>query len=284
LVARLRHRVSEREVICAGLHLYWDPHYPHTKVSQAEMACRAVRAFAGEQGIPHAPVILVGDLNSVPHMQPGFLPDATRDSIPARGYLPPDTEECLAASGVYQLLHRGELPSYHPEHPDTFGKPVVVVVPDIPADIVVSAPTKGKKKKTEAGAGSLYSGLDLQSAYETVRGGRPIPFSTKCADFCGALDYILSTLPRSAVLSVLALPYTDDEAHAFPCIPNAEFPSDHLALGDPPPLGPSPPPLPSLPAPTSPPSARAPLKSLSYTCYAPQVQCMPSQSRYRLRG
>jgi hypothetical protein len=162
---------------------------------------------------------------------------------------------------VYQLLHRGELPPYHPEHPDTFGKPVIVPL-DIPAELVVPAPTKGKKKKAEAGAGSLDSGLDLKSAYETVRGGRLIPFSTKCADFCGALDYILSTLPTSAVLSILALPYTDDEAHAFPCILNAEFPSDHLALGDPPP--PLHPPSFLFVAPTSPLSTCALLKLLSY--------------------
>jgi hypothetical protein len=88
------------------------------------MACHAVRAFAVEQGIPHAPVIIVGDLNSVPHMQPDFLPDATRDSFPARGCLPPDTEECLAASGVYQLLHRGELPSTIQNTPTHLANPL----------------------------------------------------------------------------------------------------------------------------------------------------------------
>ena len=37
LLLLLEHRPTQRRVLVANCHLYWDPHFPHVKVAQAEL-------------------------------------------------------------------------------------------------------------------------------------------------------------------------------------------------------------------------------------------------------
>lgn len=223
LIGLLRHKVSRREVVVATAHFFWDPHWPHVKASQAELACLAIRQFTDERKVED-PVILCGDFNSVPHLQPVFLPTLTRESLEILNANGTQLPSHFEASAVYHLLHRGHLPTNHPEHPDGFGKEIL-----LEPKIVEEA--KKKKKKNDPSCGPFKSNLVLHSCYEVARGGRTLLLTTKCSDFTGTLDYILSTLPETAVLEVLEMPYEDDTASSFPFIPSAQFPSDHLAMG-----------------------------------------------------
>jgi len=83
------------------------------------------------------------------------------------------------------------------------------------------------------------SGLELQSAYFAARGNEP-PVTNKHPSFTGCLDYLWFTPHHLEVLGHLAMPYEtlgynrvsgNPDAVAFASIPNAVWPSDHLAVG-----------------------------------------------------
>ena len=133
LLLLLEHRATQRRVLVANCHLYWDPHFPHVKVAQAELVTTAINHFAVEcrqrSGVaaaaaasadapadvapPPPALVLCGDFNSTPHHQPGFLPEVQRAQTP-----PPPA---ASHSAVYELLRTGTLAPLHPEHPDSFG-------------------------------------------------------------------------------------------------------------------------------------------------------------------
>lgn len=112
LMQVLRHRGTGASLLVATTHIFWDPAYPHVKACQAELACLAVRRLLSEQQHPTA-VVLGGDWNSVPHLQPEFLPVMPTGALER---LPP----AWRRSAVYELLAAGRLVSDHPEHPDAF--------------------------------------------------------------------------------------------------------------------------------------------------------------------
>ena len=124
LLVLLEHVASGARLAVGNTHLHWDPRQPHVKSSQAELAARGLAAFASVRpaGAPSTeasaatscPVALVGDFNSVPHLQPSFLPSAQRAALPE--LLP----EEWRASAVYRLLSNGTVESTHPEHPTAF--------------------------------------------------------------------------------------------------------------------------------------------------------------------
>ena len=124
LLVLLEHVASGARLAVGNTHLHWDPRQPHVKSSQAELAARGLAAFASVRpaGAPNTeasaatscPVALVGDFNSVPHLQPSFLPSAQRAALPE--LLP----EEWRASAVYRLLSNGTVDSTHPEHPTSF--------------------------------------------------------------------------------------------------------------------------------------------------------------------
>lgn len=276
LVGLLQHRATGKEVIVAVTHLFWDPNFPHVKASQAELACLAINNFARREGKTGTPVVLCGDFNSVPHVQPDFLPAITRNSLRKHSSAKKagqSTQQQLPAyfncSGVYHLLHRGYLPTNHPEHPDTFGREIVFNAEEEDSKLMgnnsVFQPPK-RVKGEAASCGAFATNLPFRSCYEVARNGKPLPFTTRCLDFTGTLDYVLSTFPEAAVLEVLEMPYNEavpsaaaatnassegseesssssntgsggggvsieDVASSFPYIPNAQFPSDHLAMG-----------------------------------------------------
>jgi len=73
---------------------------------------------------------------------------------------------------------------------------------------------------------SLEHNFNLKSAYKEILGEEP-PWTTKCADFVGCLDYIFSSGLQP--VNVLKMPY-GDKSDALSFIPNQDFPSDHLPL------------------------------------------------------
>ena len=150
----LEHVATGARLVVANTHLHWDPRWPHLKASQAELVAHAVHAFAlasiprgapgaaspgatGATGATSAagraafgsaapgavhggaeaqapPVAIAGDYNSVPHLQPHFLP------APLRRVLPAVLPDLWRPSAVYGLLSCGSLAADHPEHPSAF--------------------------------------------------------------------------------------------------------------------------------------------------------------------
>ena len=248
----LEHARTKQRLVVGNTHLFWDPRYPHIKAAQAELACAAARSFIEGRAVEGAPppaFVLAGDFNSVPHMQPAFLPASQAAALPQP--LPAK----WGRSATYELLTQGYVAPGHPEHPDSFGKRAAV--PDAPE---LAPPPRKKQQLTSPGLGPLHTGLPLRDGYEGALCAGPLPLSTHADDFAGCLDYIWvstaeGTEPGSVgssgpvtrdggrdgrhgtacspvdVLEVLDMPYSLASPEAFGKIPSAEWPSDHLALG-----------------------------------------------------
>ena len=107
LMLLLEHVKSGVRLAVGNVHLHWDPRVPHMKAAQAELAARALAAFAKVGGAGSA-LALCGDFNSVPHLQPEFLPGDLGSSL---------SEASIAQchSAVYTLLSTGVLDAAHPE-------------------------------------------------------------------------------------------------------------------------------------------------------------------------
>jgi len=215
LLVRSRETGQRLLVVCT--HLFWDPHFPHVKACQAELLCTAVSTYLSELDEPGAPppaLVIAGDFNSVPHLQPRFLPEAQRGALPET---PPDA---WARSAAYGLLVSGAVAPDHPEHPDAFGK--------APAD--PAQPASKKPKRAAPQVGPLLHELNLRDAYAGAIAPGPLPLSTHADDFAGNLDYVWIG-GDAVVRRVLTMPYDVARPDEFGKIPDAKWPSDHLALG-----------------------------------------------------
>lgn len=127
--------------------------------------------------------------------------------IPRSGFL---------TSGVYSLLtsSQGTVDQGHHEHPAT----------------------KHKAYKAMSKEVFTTSGLKMQSAYAAGNEGREPPLTTQTDFFMGCLDYIWLSQSHWHVTHTLSMPYDVDkgpepQSVGFRPIPDAEFPSDHLAMG-----------------------------------------------------
>jgi len=204
LMVLLEHVASGARLAVGNTHLFWDPKQPHVKSSQAELAAQRLAAFASVGtliGTP-CPVALVGDFNTVPHLQPEHLPSAQQAALPEP--LPREWQD----SAIYRLLSNGTVEPTHPEHPTSF------------TDF-----TAGEVNRL----GPLTTGVPLRDAYWGVLAPGPLPLTTHADDFAGCLDYCWIS-PAIEVMEVLAMPYELRAHTAFGKIPSAEFPSDHLAI------------------------------------------------------
>ena len=79
------------------------------------------------------------------------------------------------------------------------------------------------------------SGLRLHSAYAAGNDGQEPPLTTQTSTFMGCLDYIWLSQKHWEVTSTLSLPYDarkgpEPQNVQFRPIPDAQFPSDHLAV------------------------------------------------------
>ena len=232
LLLLVRCRASGERLLLVNTHLFWDPHWPHVKACQAELCCSAARAFLLEHagapppGAPPPALALCGDFNSVPHLQPAFLPEAQRALLPAAGARSAE----WAHSAVYALLATGEAPAHHPEHPDSFGSADPPPPPPPPgADADATKPRKRAKHERRL-LGPLRHELGLRDAYAGALAPGPLPLTTRADDFAGTLDYIWLD-ERARVRQVLQMPYPLERPEELGQIPDALWPSDHLPLG-----------------------------------------------------
>ena len=93
-----------------------------------------------------------------------------------------------------------------------------------------------KRAKTD-GVGPLVAPTGaLVDAYRDALAPGPLPLSTHADDFAGTLDYIWhggagGEWAPTEVVEVLGMPYELGDAASFASIPDAQWPSDPLALG-----------------------------------------------------
>lgn len=208
MYVHLRDNNTEKELVVGNTHLHYDPKYPHVKACQAEIALSCLGKFSGGFQLP---LVFAGDFNSVHFLQRGFLAEKQRQ----------DVDENYS-SAVFKLLKTGKVDPSSLEHPDRFGKSLEEY------EQVLEKKRKcllRNKKFKQILCGDL-TGPGLLDAYDT----RETLLTTKVPHFCGRIDYIWHS-KRLNLQSVLDLPYTSDNYVDFPCIPNEEFPSDHIAIG-----------------------------------------------------
>lgn len=122
-------------------------------------------------------------------------------------------DEGFVNSGVYNLFERGMIDKSHHEHPAT-----------------------RHNFQEMASQQFTTAGLQLHSAYAAGNEEKEPPLTTQTAWFKGCLDYIWMSLGHWHVTHVLDMPYKtvegrEPQAEGFCAIPDAEFPSDHLAMG-----------------------------------------------------
>ena len=234
LMQLLEHEATNLRLLMCTTHLFWDPRFPHVKASQADLVCLAIRHFA-EESMAHSSkplaIVLAGDLNSTPHLQPAFLPSGRAEALPQP--LP----DAWRNSATYELLSTGSVASEHPEHPDSFS----AQLPD--GWHIVSAANRPKHVLSPDSIGMLSThGLSWQDAYHDALSNGPLPITTHADNFAGCLDYIWvglggdwggeSTCLRDGrVTAVLDVPYDVTRPDSLGKIPDATWPSDHLALG-----------------------------------------------------
>lgn len=194
-----------------------------------------------EDDEPPPALVIAGDFNSIPSLQPSFLPLSQAEKLPHP--LPPE----FARSATYELMASGILLPSHPEHPDAFGKKGGEGRGG--GAKRGEHPPPSKKQCTPALASPLRSGLALRDAYDGALCDGALPLSTHADDFAGCIDYIWVSSgedPPSAegsegsrslrcapveVQQVLGMPYPISSPEEFGKIPDATWPSDHLAIG-----------------------------------------------------
>ncbi|KAI9024533.1 Endonuclease/exonuclease/phosphatase [Hyaloraphidium curvatum] len=190
---RLVHLQTGQELLAACTHLHWNPRKPHLKAVQAHVLASSLARLRGD---PSVPVLLGGDFNSLPHK---FRPDAF-DPVLAHPGQP---------SGAYSLLTGHPLPPEHHDHPARRGFGTL--------------------------RGTLQPPLPFASAAKEFLGSEPALTIRSGDGFSGTLDYLFHS--GLAVRGFLEMPYDvavgSDPAdeRTIGVLPDAKFPSDHLAVG-----------------------------------------------------
>lgn len=122
------------------------------------------------------------------------------------------------ASGVHHLLTHGSVDETHPHHPFKRNH--------------TGRLAKGRLRIREV---RFDADMLFESAYVLGRGREPL-ITTCTSDFKNCIDYIFLSKGDLNVLETLRMPYESDGLREakhvkFHRIPNAVFPSDHLAVG-----------------------------------------------------
>ena len=105
LVLTLETVAHQKSVCVATTHLHWDPKFPEIRATQMAVLLETIfrDTIPPEGGSHRPPLLLCGDLNSMPHMpRDRFNPEAAPVGL---------------LSGVYDLLRKGVLTGSHPHHP-----------------------------------------------------------------------------------------------------------------------------------------------------------------------
>lgn len=202
LVVRLReapgHDSSNQEVVIGNSHLFWDPKYPDLKLLQAFLYSReVVRLGAG------APLILTGDLNSVPELPDGNM------------------------SGVYELLSKGVVHPLHLHHPVMLRRAVGILKGVTKADVpeLTTVPFRSAYRDV--------FGMDgpITNLSRDFRGCLDYIFYNGKPQLSGIVGTDVGPSSERAQLQLIgARPLPSVEMLRGAMFPSAEHPSDHLPL------------------------------------------------------
>jgi CCR4-NOT transcription complex subunit 6 len=205
-------------ILAVSAHLNWDPRTPDLKVLQAAALCDELARLGGggETESPLPPLVLGGDLNS--------------PALDSADNAAPGAPSCEGEpAGAVVLLSTGACPPGHPHHPARQRG-------GVPAPL------------TTGPWGPLTS-------VRAAAGGEPSLTTRRSAGFEATLDYIFVSAQHWRVRAVLADPWWEEAgqgeggggggrgdlapnppppappAESFSALPNADWPSDHLAVG-----------------------------------------------------
>jgi len=185
----------DRQLIFLTTHLFHHPDYPDVKLIQTVLLVSQLEDFRKKYQIdPSVPIILTGDLNSLPLKMKSDEYDYIH------------SPEGLI-SGVYEYLNEGKLDTSHPHHPNQYNQF---------RQKHFTAPDDFRFLR------SFFHSLALKSAYKIFFGNEPV-FTNKTDKFEGTLDYIWVS-KSVQITNMNQLPENS------PPIPNAIHPSDHFPL------------------------------------------------------
>ncbi|GMH36394.1 hypothetical protein BSKO_04262 [Bryopsis sp. KO-2023] len=206
IMALLDHKPSGVPLLTCNVHPYAHPKWPDVRMAQMHSLMGCISTFMERQALPKDPKIMImGDFNSIWRK----LETDRYDNIEGR-YL---------VSGVHKLLTEGSVDEYHLHHPfkrNHTGR-------------IASGKIKLRDEVFDSG------GLFFESAYMMANGSEPlVTHFTSEVKTC--YDYIFMSRDDFSVVETLELPYDTagirDPKHVKMLrLPNAKFPSDHLALG-----------------------------------------------------
>lgn len=206
-MALLVHRTTSKPLVACATHIFWNPTLPDVKALQVSVLCSQIGQFCEAHQLSRdTPVIVGGDFNSLWRK---WQSDAF-DQVP----LGVD----FLTSGVYDLMSTGQLPVSHIDHP------------------VMRCTLRGDRRRADFPAEPLTtSGLKFTSLNFMAEGREPAATNIT-GTFRGCLDYVWLSQGHFAVRRLLEAPaglaaaQRPSEVSLGP-IPDAVFPSDHLAVG-----------------------------------------------------
>ncbi|KAF8060015.1 ccr4 [Scenedesmus sp. PABB004] len=255
LLALLRDKQTGRPLLAVCTHLWWQPAHPHVKSGQAHVLCEVIAAFAAE----HAAAAGGGGPQQTQQQPAQQKPEQQQPEQQEPEQQQPEQQQPEQQQPEEQ---QPEQPEQQQQHP---GPLPLVICGDFNSLWRNAGAGGGGDGSDDGGSGDgggadggggggdaavLHtSGLCLRSAHMAACGHEP-PLTNKHPGFSGCLDYIWVGSPGSPgappstsapldVLGVLAVPYEtvgravphNPAAVDFPFIPNAAWPSDHLAIG-----------------------------------------------------
>ncbi|KAF6252797.1 hypothetical protein COO60DRAFT_1628447 [Scenedesmus sp. NREL 46B-D3] len=219
LLALLRHKPSQQQLLAVSTHLFWNPLFPDVKVAQAALLCSSIAAFLQRHGLEpgQVPLAVGGDFNSMWQKYSsdqwdqlwGGSVDSSMETGSAEGSLDEDAVAAAVSGGSGSRSRRGTR----------------------------SRAGKGSSSSSLVDYSFHTSQLQLDSSYHMAHGREP-PLTTRTSRFSGTLDYLWLSRQHWRVASTLAMPYSELPAAAppesvadLPPCPNEVMPSDHLAVG-----------------------------------------------------
>lgn len=210
VVTFFENRITGSRIIVVNAHIFWDPAYADVKLVQVAILMEQITLLANKWA-KHPPCT---DKVAFRHSEPdGDTDDESPEVPPAEPG--PSLEysngsqipliicgdfNSTAASGVYNLLAHGNLPSNH-------------------SDLA----NRAYGNFTRDGITHPFS---LKSAYANIG---ELSFTNYTPGFTGVIDYIwysTNALQATALLGAV----DEDYLQKVPGFPNHHFPSDHLAL------------------------------------------------------
>jgi len=203
VMALVRHKASDKVVLIANTHLFWDPKREDIKTLQLCGMAAALGEYcrvAGYDTSDPPPLLLCGDFNSMPYRM------LHEDSNKVKTYERQLADKIKPNTALFELLSTGTLSAMHAHHPDRW---------------YAHLPTRPNCPRI----GELRIPFKLQHAFDAPFEAYAPLFTTKTDDFQGWLDHIFVS-DRIQVEQVLVPPITrtdpmaDYHGQTFQPMPN----------------------------------------------------------------